>query len=31
MSIDNQDLFGYKNVSLEEVEKLADDEEHQRW
>lgn len=31
MSEENQDLFGYKNVSLEEVEKLADDEEHQRW
>jgi Mor family transcriptional regulator len=28
---DNGDLFGYANVSLEDVEKLADDEESQRW
>ncbi|KFA96231.1 Mor transcription activator family protein [Vibrio sp. ER1A] len=28
---ENGDLFGYANVSLEEVEKLADNEEAQRW
>ncbi|WP_431786853.1 Mor transcription activator family protein [Vibrio harveyi] len=28
---DNGDLFGYANVSLDEVDKLAEDEEAQRW
>lgn len=28
---DNGDLFGYANVSLEDVEKLANDEESHRW
>lgn len=25
------DLFGYDNVSLEDIERIADDEENQRW
>ncbi|ELB2040600.1 Mor transcription activator family protein [Vibrio parahaemolyticus] len=28
---DNGDLFGYANISLDEVDKLASDEESQRW
>ncbi len=31
MTDDNGDLFGYNNVSLDEIEKLADTEEAKRW
>ncbi|WP_256260917.1 Mor transcription activator family protein [Shewanella sp. NIFS-20-20] len=28
---DNSDFFGYDNISLEDVERIADDEESARW
>jgi Mor family transcriptional regulator len=27
----NEDLFGYNNVSIDDVEKIVEDEESQRW
>ncbi|MBO2589347.1 Mor transcription activator family protein [Shewanella algae] len=30
-SNDNSDLFGYDNVSLEDIERIADGEDSQRW